>query len=39
MGADHLVFVYSTNTCEDNEVYIRVAKNCGARADEESYVI
>ena len=39
MGANRLVFVYCTNMCEDNTVYVRVAKKCGTRADEESYVI
>ena len=39
MGVDRLVFVTCTNTCEDNTVYVRIAKKCGSRADEESYVI
>ena len=33
------MFVYCTNTCEDNTVYVRVAKQCKTGADEESYVI
>ena len=34
-----VVGVFGTLTCNDNQNYIRIVKQCGAQADEESYVI